>query len=92
MAGRLQEQFLAIRSTAEPVRAKLGIPAMRRPPGQARCAALLPLPLYIAYVQLAAAQEAFDLPADVSIAGERTCNRPRWMCRAPHETSSTRRN
>ena len=64
-----QEHFVEIRSKAEPVRAKLGIPVMRRPPGQARCAALLPLPLYVAYVQLAAAQEAFDLPADVSITG-----------------------
>ncbi|CAL8464312.1 g3847 [Coccomyxa elongata] len=66
---RVEQQFAAVRATAEPMREKLGIPAMRRPPGQVRCSALLPLPLYVAYVQLAAAQEAFDLPADVSIAG-----------------------
>lgn len=60
---------MEIRDKAEPVRAKLGIPVMRRPPGQGRCTELLPLPLYVAYVQLAAAQEAFDLPAEVSITG-----------------------
>ena len=69
----LQQQFAAVRATAEPIREKLGIPAMRRPPGQIRCAALLPLPLYVAYVQLAASQEAFDLPADVLIAGLDLC-------------------
>jgi hypothetical protein len=58
-----------MRSTAEPVRAKFGIPSLQRPPGQARAAALLPLPLYVAFTQLAAASEAFELGADVSISG-----------------------
>ena len=68
-AGRMQDQLLAIRSTAEPVRAKFGIPALQRPPGQLRAAALLPLPLHVAYTQLAAANEAFELGAEVTILG-----------------------
>lgn len=64
-----QEQFAAVRATAEPLRMRLGIPPSKRPPGQLRSAALLPLPLHIAYVELSAALEAFNLPGEVSIAG-----------------------
>ena len=67
--ARVQDQLQAIRSTAEPVRAKFGIKALQRPPGQLRAAALLPLPLHVAYTQLAAASEAFELGAEVTILG-----------------------
>jgi hypothetical protein len=65
----VQEQFVAVRATAEPLRTKLGIPPSKRPPGQTRSAALLPLPLHIAYVELAAALEAYGIPGEISITG-----------------------
>ena len=64
-----QDQLVAIRATAEPVRAKLGLSTARRPPVQARELAALPAPLHVAYMQLAAASEAFSLGAEVTIEG-----------------------
>ena len=62
-----QDQLAAIRATAEPVRAKLGLSTARRPPDQARELAALPAPLHVAYTQLAAASEACSLGAEVTI-------------------------
>lgn len=48
---------------------RLDIPPMSQHLTQLRALEQLPQPLHTAYLQLRAAQEAFGLPADISISG-----------------------
>ena len=65
----MQEQLTAVRTIAEPLRVRLDIPPMQQHFQQLRSLEKLPQPLHTAFLQLRAAQEAFGLPADISISG-----------------------
>ena len=65
----MQEQLAAVRAIAEPLRVRLDIPPMQQHFQQLQSLEKLPQPLHTAFLQLRAAQEAFGLPADISIAG-----------------------
>ena len=65
----MQEQLAAVRAVAEPLRARLDIPPMQQHFQQLQALDQLPQPLHTAFLQLRAAQEAFGLPADITISG-----------------------
>ena len=65
----VQEQMAAVRAVAEPLRVRLNIPPMQQHMSQLRSAQQLPQPLHTAFLQLRAVQEAYELPADISISG-----------------------
>ena len=65
----MQEQLTAVRTIAEPLRLRLNVPPMKQHLQQLRQLEQLPQPLHTAYLQLRAAQEAFGLPAEISISG-----------------------
>ena len=67
----MQEQLTAVRTIAEPLRLRLSVPPMKQHQQQLRQLEQLPQPLHTAYLQLRAAQEAFGLPAEISISGVR---------------------
>ena len=58
-----------MRTIAEPLRLRLNVPPMKQHQQQLRELEQLPQPLHTAYLQLRAAQEAFGLPAEISILG-----------------------
>ena len=65
-----------MRTIAEPLRLRLNVPPMKQHQQQLCQLEQLPQPLHTAYLQLRAAQEAFGLPAEISISGvhlQRTC-------------------
>ncbi len=66
----IQEQLMAVRNIAEPLRLRLDIPPMQHHLDELQTLELLPQPLHTAFLQLRAAQEAFGLPADISISGK----------------------
>ena len=61
---------MAVRNVAEPLRLRLDIPPMQQHLDELQTLELLPQPLHTAFLQLRAAQEAFGLPADISISGK----------------------
>ena len=65
-----------MRTIAEPLRLRLNVPTMQQHVQQLRQLEQLPQPLHTAYLQLRAAQEAFGLPAEISISGVCTCSDP----------------
>ena len=67
----MQEQLTVVRTIAEPLRLRLSMPPMKQHQQQLRQLEQLPEPLHTAYLQLRAAQEAFGLPAEISISGVR---------------------
>ena len=68
----MQEQVAAVRTIAEPLRTRLDIPPMQQHLPHLQFLRQLPQPLHTAFLQLRAAQEAFGLPADISISGMHT--------------------
>ena len=65
-----------MRTIAEPLRLRLNVPPLKQHQQQLRQLEQLPQPLHTAYLQLRAAQEAFGLPAEISISGVCTCGNP----------------
>ena len=70
----------AVRAVAEPLRTRLNIPPMQQHTRQLQAAQQLPQPLHTAFLQLRAVQEAYGLPADISISGVQSLRCLRYQC------------